>query len=1223
MNHLTLRVAWHDNRWNGRVCGAPSQNAFCIALDRIREDRRDAQEDALSGTHFSELGPTEMPPCQQESGAFMSSLPWKRIIPHPYQRWEKTAETHGHLRPTTVTVPAYATFAIPFAWLLRQNEDEIEASLVDRGPADVEPPSDFKTPWVFGRARQAWLLERFFSFLEPQQSLSFFYTKEGQPISDSISRLLVGVGRLTSIHGQREYDAEGSKRSYPLWDRVIEHSIRPEGEEGFLLPYHDYLVSTGDPHEDERRGELLKEIAVTPEPAHIRDFSYFSELTSPDVALSTLVRCLESVRRIREHGIAPGPWEAREHWLNDQISSAWQDRGAFPGLGSTLEALGMPMGTALARDLLVAGEIASDADPWPVVDAILRGDHDPPHKAYEPALAAARNTWVGLPHDRRRLLQLLSRFALTREQASRWFNPAQRAAVTDVRLEDTQILSNPYVVADHDLGEIGKPAVSIGVIDRGLLGDDVKDHGPTPPVESAHDGRRTRAALVAVLRRAADQGDSLLSVTEALERLITLDLAQPCVIPPDWLPANTSVLEGAVEQLALTASDGTDTTEPPTIASVQLTALKKREENLARILTSRAERQLPSLGADWEQLLKQSIGTAFDPSDTRHVDALEEQTRALERITTRKLSLLVGRAGTGKTSILGALVRCEPLASEGILLLAPTGKARVRLQRATGREASTIAQFLYRLGRYDGARQRPRFQGNERHRKEKTAVIDECSMLTMDDLYAVLQALDTGHVQRIILVGDPNQLPPIGVGRPFADFAAALDATGKARPDEPPILPAEALARLTVEVRMKEDRPSDTLRLAAWFTNEPQPQDADQVLSDLELGKEFNDLDIVFWSTPDELRARLLDQFQARLGLSGPEDVQGFNRALGIDGGMVPFDQPDGVESFQILSPVRMHPHGVMDLNRWIQRRFRKRDSWIPVLGDERIGVKDKVIQLRNQTRGGYDWTVRKPTEDYFANGEIGIVAKHRDQWFDVLYAGRQNLTTGYTGREFSERGSVLELAYALTVHKAQGSDFDIVFVVLPKESRLLSRELLYTALTRARDRMVLLIEGEDASLLYDFTRPERSETIRRNTNLLAPAVRARRDEVPYAEYLIHRATDGRMVRSKSELVIANLLVELDMTYEYERPLEGDFVPGRIRPDFSFETPAGDVIVWEHLGMLDARSYRDAWDWKREWYAQNGYEEGRNLFTTRDREDGGLDSHDILGVAEKVADAVV
>lgn len=201
MNHLTLRVAWHDNRWNGRICRSPSQNAFCIALDRIREHRRDAREDVLSGTRLSELGPAEMPPCQEESGGFMSDRPWKRVIPHPYQRGDKTADTHGHLRPTAVTVPEYATFAIPFAWLLRENEEEVESGLVERGPADVEPP--FDTPWVFGRARQEWLLERFFSFLAPQRSLSFFYTKEGQPISDSINRLLVGVGRLTKVQDRK------------------------------------------------------------------------------------------------------------------------------------------------------------------------------------------------------------------------------------------------------------------------------------------------------------------------------------------------------------------------------------------------------------------------------------------------------------------------------------------------------------------------------------------------------------------------------------------------------------------------------------------------------------------------------------------------------------------------------------------------------------------------------------------------------------------------------------------------------------------------------------------------------------------------------------------------------------------------------------------------------------------------------------------------------------
>jgi hypothetical protein len=79
----------------------------------------------------------------------------------------------------------------------------------------------------------------------------------------------------------------------------------------------------------------------------MRSFSYAAELAAPDVALSTLVQCLAAVRKIREHGIAPGPWERREEWLNSQIALAWRDRGAFPGLGAALEALGMRLGTAM------------------------------------------------------------------------------------------------------------------------------------------------------------------------------------------------------------------------------------------------------------------------------------------------------------------------------------------------------------------------------------------------------------------------------------------------------------------------------------------------------------------------------------------------------------------------------------------------------------------------------------------------------------------------------------------------------------------------------------------------------------------------------------------------------------------------------------------------------------------------------------------------------------
>ena len=87
-------------------------------------------------------------------------------------------------------------------------------------------------------------------------------------------------------------------------------------------------------------------------------------------------------------------------------------------------------------------------------------------------------------------------------------------------------------------------------------------------------------------------------------------------------------------------------------------------------------------------------GRGFDPTNPRHEAALHEQAQALERIIPRKLAALVGRAGTGKTSVLGALLRCDPISKGGVLLLAPTGKARVRLGNVTGADAMTIANFL-------------------------------------------------------------------------------------------------------------------------------------------------------------------------------------------------------------------------------------------------------------------------------------------------------------------------------------------------------------------------------------------------------------------------------------------------------------------------------------------------------------------------------------------------
>jgi len=1229
IQHLTLRVAWHDSKWNGLVCAEPSANSFCVMLDRVREERDDAKEDSIRGKAWKDLPPEQLPPCKAESGIFMNPESWRREFKHPYVNNKHCKETHGGMRPRLLEIPPHTAIAVPFGWMLRKEQARIDGQVPEPLPLEIPPP--FNTAWVFGKERQCALLNHVFGKLEEKKSLIFFYCKEGHPVGDGIRRLVVGVGTLTKLGKLEKYDSVQGP-SYPLWDRPVSHSIRPDGHEGFLLPYHDYLEPTGNPAEDERRKKLLREIIVEAEDSHYGDFSYAAAVTRADVALSTLVRCLKAVQCIRKHDIVPGPWQARENWLNAQIAAVWKDRGRFPGVGSALEALGLRLGTALVLEMRARELLSAEKNPWPAITGVLAGSQPPPHNAYSKDLAIVKPIWGALPEERRTLLKLLSRFDLTPAQASRFFEPKKRAMSFTPCPTDAEIIENPYILAEGDLGTATEIPVSMTTIDRGLLPDEVAgsdDPVPEPSrVDSPINPRRVRCALVGVLRKAADNGDSLLSLAESQNKLEKIDTPHPIQVTTDWLRGHGPFVSQRVEYKVLSP----DGQEKNNVETLQLAELATREKRLRKVLSARSLKEEPSLGVDWNDLLISAIrknGGEIDTDNERHKSALEEQARALENITTRRLSVLIGQAGTGKTSIVGALVECEQLIKYGILLLAPTGKARVRLAGATGIEAMTVAQFLYKLGRYDGIRQRPRFEGDNqkatKYSSAQTVVIDEASMLTMDYLQAILDGLDLAMVTRIILVGDPNQLPPIGVGRPFVDLVVQLEnapqQAGKAAP-------SGAMGRLLVEVRTNAGAPSDALRLAAWYTNQPINGDSERVLSEVGERLEFNDLEIGFWKTPDDLHSALLEQFQKHLGLKSPDDIEGFNAALGFVDNNVSYANPDGIEDFQLLSPERPHPYGVHDLNRWIQSRFRAkeirgaREYYKTSIGAEEIVIRDKVIQLRNEKREGYHWGTKCKEEHYIANGEIGAVGPGKGSFLNVAFAGKSNVTFGYHGTNFKEDSAPLELAYALTIHKAQGSQFGVVFVILPKKSRLLSRELLYTALTRSRERLVLLIEGDDGGLLYEFSKPERSDVARRNTNLFSAVVRREPDSPPYAEHLIHKTLKGHMVRSKTELIIADKLFNADIAYDYEKPLDGPIRKGRIFPDFSFTDAAGDLIIWEHFGRMDDPQYVKGHNWKINWYAENGFSEGENLFLTKESLDSGIDSSELERVLKQIDELI-
>src|SRR5208282_5590894 len=123
------------------------------------------------------------------------------------------------------------------------------------------------------------------------------------------------------------------------------------------------------------------------------------------------------------------------------------------------------LGVSMVLELMSSGQIGAKDDPWPLLDAILRGKKTPPQKAYVADVKAVANTWNGLSEQRRRLLRLLSRFSLSAAQMRRWFDPAVRSKSTRSGIDDAGILDNPYRIAELDLGDEDYP-VSISTVDR-------------------------------------------------------------------------------------------------------------------------------------------------------------------------------------------------------------------------------------------------------------------------------------------------------------------------------------------------------------------------------------------------------------------------------------------------------------------------------------------------------------------------------------------------------------------------------------------------------------------------------------------------------------------------------------------------------------------------------------------------------------------------------------
>ena len=1260
--HLTVRVPWHDSGWKGTFCQGCTANTSCTVLPRIATGRDDAGELLHAGVSLEFLDRSQHPPCVDEHGTFMAKFPLSMQKIHPYSKSAKV--THGHFADTPYTIRPYSAAAIPFRWMLREQVEgnrkwgvpSLKEILQLGYQTEREPDltvnkgweKDKKT-WVQEGTNQRIILDTFFSVAKPNESLVFFYAKR-TPLMDDARRVIIGVGRVKSVSAPIEYHYVGGQKpegniSGYLWERNIEHSIRPKDSDGFLLPYQQLLQAA----EADESIDLAACTAFAPD-EYFGSYSYGTEHLAHDGAISSLLAIEKAIKAMRQH-LSEEPWDEHLAWIDAELNRLWEVRGAFPGLGAALNAFGFPHGNLLAWYLASQGD--EKFDPWPALADVLKKPEGLPPYLRDGIGDTLRKKWEKLLRERRALLTLLARFNLSDAQALRWYQPTERTKA-GIDLSDAAILANPYLVYEEDRLQVDP--VAFEIVDRGVFPpESIRATFPLAEpslLREAIDERRVRAAILLTLEEAArTEGHTYLMSTWVVQRIRDRALQPNCPLDMDTLSIMEDGLAPKIERIEV--KDG--------LLAFQLDRYVETS-TLIRTKISKRKSRKPNAGEhNWAALVDAAIDSTKDMNaakskpSPRDVAARREKSVALEVLYKSGVSVLMGAAGTGKSTLLKALCSIQSVKNKGILLLAPTGKARVRLEQASGMagQGKTVAQFLNGLDRYDG--KTGRYFVNEhadRSAVHATVIIDECSMLTEEQLAALLDAVES--VDRLVLVGDPKQLPPIGAGRPYVDIVNFLKP---ANIESLRTRVAGCFAELTVTMRQSagEGDVRDDVLLAQSFSGRPLDAGADEIWQTVASGKS-NFVKLVRWNKPDQLQHLLLDELKTELNLKSITDEVTFEESLGgvyseFDGGSTVFfntqynDRAGAskkAEAWQILSPVKQYQAGVTAINRALQQQFRKsflkmaaQTGWnkkIPSpAGPEGIIYGDKVINVINKS--GRD-TYPETDDAYVANGDIGIVTGHRKtkarNWapyeVEVELASQPGISYKYKPWEFDSQESTppLELAYALTVHKTQGSEFGKTFVVVPNPCRNLTREMLYTALTRQRDKIIILHQGDFRDLQH-FSQEAASEINRRMTNLFVPSapveIKVRNKSVFLDEKLIYLTENGDLVRSKSEWIIADKLKAAGIKYQYEQPLVLDGIE-RL-PDFTIrDEDAGTVWYWEHNGMLSDDEYRKRWERKEAAYRKAGIlrlpipetDDGRagTLLVTEEHEGIGLDLNTIL-----------
>ncbi|ONI44999.1 AAA family ATPase [Candidatus Epulonipiscioides gigas] len=417
-----------------------------------------------------------------------------------------------------------------------------------------------------------------------------------------------------------------------------------------------------------------------------------------------------------------------------------------------------------------------------------------------------------------------------------------------------------------------------------------------------------------------------------------------------------------------------------------------------------------------------------------NITLVQEQKDAIKSALTSGVTIITGGPGTGKTTTINALLHMLKKQNEDFLLAAPTGRAAKRITESTGEEAKTIHRLLEITFNSKSTLSKLSFNRNIINPLETDILIlDEMSMIDVSLMYSILQALKVG--QRIVLIGDTDQLPSIGSGNVLRD-----------------IIQSEKLKVIRLVQIFRQAQKSAIVRNAHKINHGEYPVSNEQ-------GTDFF---FIARNIKEDVRNTIIDLISNRLPAK--------------------YKNIDIVKDIQVLAPMRKGILGVKELNIALQNTLNlKNEEKSEYEHKETIyRVGDKVMQTKNNYNT--PWELYSPSGLVIDegvgvyNGDNGIIIDINKNLGIVVMFDDQKIVR-YEFNQLDE----LELSYTTTIHKSQGSEYPIVIIPLFEgPPMLLSRNLLYTAVTRAKKMVIIVGIRETVNRMID-----NNKEVQRYTSLM------------------------------------------------------------------------------------------------------------------------------------------